>query len=45
MFTVGVAVFVTFQARQVLTVILGPDYAPAGPAEQVLDLLASGGST
>jgi O-antigen/teichoic acid export membrane protein len=31
MFTIGVAVFITFQARQVLTVMLGSAYAPAAP--------------
>lgn len=36
MFTVGVAVFVTAQARSIVTLILGPAYADAAPALAIL---------
>jgi O-antigen/teichoic acid export membrane protein len=36
MVTVGVAVFVGFQAKQVLTVVLGEEYAAAAPALSIL---------
>lgn len=36
MFTVGVAVFVTAQARSIVTLVLGPEYASAAPALAIL---------
>jgi O-antigen/teichoic acid export membrane protein len=36
MFTVGVAVFMTFQAKAVIGVVLGSAYAPAAPALAIL---------
>jgi O-antigen/teichoic acid export membrane protein len=36
MFTVGVAVFFTFQARAIVQVLLGPAYAEAAPALAIL---------
>jgi O-antigen/teichoic acid export membrane protein len=36
MFTVGIAVFFTFQAKQIVTLVLGPQYVAAAPALAVL---------
>jgi O-antigen/teichoic acid export membrane protein len=36
MFTIGVAVFFTFQARPIVTLVLGEAYAPAAPALALL---------
>lgn len=36
MFTVGVAVFFTFQAKQIVTLVLGPAYAASAPALAIL---------
>jgi len=36
MFTIGVAVFVTFRAREIIVLVLGPDYAPAAAGLAIL---------